>query len=335
MDTLKLFSERNRKLTEKATDFFIYDDLPKEFRVQVIYVGRETLGSREDYCSHNPNVFKAYECIVKLLRKAHGKYLHLVHENSQYNNSYENFIEEFEEFLLTEKNVNRVLDGIEVAFRIIDIYTRDPGYLFRHDADEIASDAIEELNTRFKRHNIGYQFENGQILKINSLFTHEETIKPALKLLQDPKYAGAEEEFFKAHTHYKNNNLKESMNECLKAFESTMKIICNDCGWDFPENATAKKLIDTCFDNELIPKYWQSHFASLRCLLESGVPTGRNKESGHGQGSMIKEVPVYLASSIINMTASAILMLAGASIERLNNIKLALDSGDLSNSVKP
>jgi AbiJ N-terminal domain 4 len=311
METMEIFSERQHKSSEKAADFLIYDDLPKEFRVQVIYIVRETLGSREDYCSHNPNIFKSYECIVKVLRKAHGKYIHLVHENPRYN-SYENYIEELEEFLLTEKNVNKTLDAIEIAFRIIDIYTRNASYLYRPDADTIASEAIDELNLRFKRYNIGYQFENGQILKVNSLFMHEEAIKPALKLLQDPKYAGAEEEFIKAHTHYRNNNLKESINECLKAFESTMKIICKDYEWDFPDNATAKKLIDVCFDNELIPNYWQSHFTTLRCFLESGVPTGRNKESGHGQGSEIKEVPTYLASGVINMTATAILILVGA-----------------------
>lgn len=314
MEIIEIFSERQRKSSEK--DVLTYDELPRELRVQIICICRETLGSLEDYCSYNSNVLKTYEFIVKTLRKAHGKYTHLVQENPG-NSTY---IEELEEFLLKEKNVDRTLDAVEITFRIIDIYTRKTTYLCRHDADTIATDAIEELNLRFKKHNVGYQFENGQILKINSLFTHDEVIKPVLKLLQDQKYAGAEEEFIKALTHYRNNNLKESINECLKAFESIMKIICSDCGWDFPESAPAKNLIKVCFDNNLIPQYWQSHFTSLRCLLESGVPTGRNKESGHGQGSEIKEVPMYLASALINMTASNILLLVGAATDFKNTL---------------
>lgn len=150
---------------------------------------------------------------------------------------------------------------------------------------------------------------------MSSVFEHEEVVKPVLTLLQDPRFAGAQDEFLKAHTHYRNNQFKESINECLKAFESTMKIICKEHEWEFPDNATAKKLIDICFDNELIPSYWQSHFTGLRSVLESGVPTGRNRESGHGQGSEVKEIPPYLSSSILNMTATAILFLIGASVD--------------------
>lgn len=76
-----------------------------------------------------------------------------------------------------------------------------------------------------------------------------------------------------------------------EAFESVMKSICDRRGWTYGDRATAKSLIKVCFDNEIVPAFWQSHFSSLCGLLESGVPTGRNKLSGHGQGAAPTTVP--------------------------------------------
>ena len=73
-----------------------------------------------------------------------------------------------------------------------------------------------------------------------------------------------------------------------------------------------KFLIEVCFDNGLIPSFWQSHYSSLRNLLESSVPTGRNKLSGHGQGTTPVSVPNHLVAYMLHMTASAIVFLAEA-----------------------
>ena len=122
----------------------------------------------------------------------------------------------------------------------------------------------------------------------------------------------AQQEFLKAHEHYRHGNAKEALNECLKAFESLMKIICKKRKWVISGNATAKQLIETCLNKGLIPSFWQSHFTALRSLLESGVPTGRNKVSGHGQGDNTDEVPNYLVAYMLHMTASTIVFLAEA-----------------------
>lgn len=318
MGIIDIFSERQKSASQKQDDIFTYDTLPKELRVQIIFIWHETLGSLEDYSSHNPSVFKTYEHIVKTLRKEHGKFQNLV--DSKHRLNYQNnYLNELETFFLKETNIDRALDAVEITFSIIDTYTRDSRYLFRHDADHIATDAIEELNNRFKRHKVGYRYESGQIIKIDSTFTHQEMIKPTLKLLQDPAFAGAEDEFLKAHDYYRKNDPKGCISECLKAFESTMKSICDEKGWAYPPSATASKLIDICFDNKLIPTFWQSYFSGIRTTLESGVPTGRNRTSGHGQGQKILEVPAYMASSIINMTATGILLLVGASKELENS----------------
>ena len=141
---------------------------------------------------------------------------------------------------------------------------------------------------------------------------HSEAIKPAIRLLYKKRYAGAQQEFLKAHQHYRRGETKEALNDCLKTLESLMKAICDKRRWSYPSNATAKALIDVCFENELIPKFWESQYSALRTLLESGVPTGRNKLSAHGQGTAPVEVPGHIAAYMLHMTASAIVFLAEA-----------------------
>ena len=191
----------------------------------------------------------------------------------------------------------------------------------RDDASEIADDAIDELNIRFREHGVGFQFLGGQIVRVDSEHVHSEVIKPAIRLLHEKRYAGAQQEFLNAHRHYRKGETKESLNDCLKAFESVMKAICDKRRWRYPKNATAKTLIDVCFENELIPAFWQSQYSALRTLLESGVPTGRNRLSGHGQGKEPVAVPEYIAAYMLHMTASAIVFLAEADAQLKRNCR--------------
>ncbi len=50
-------------------------------------------------------------------------------------------------------------------------------------------------------------------------------------------------------------------------------------------------------------------------MLQSGVPTLRNKQSGHGQGSTVAEVPAYMAAFTLHLTASNIVFLLSAHAE--------------------
>ena len=74
----------------------------------------------------------------------------------------------------------------------------------------------------------------------------------------------------------------------------------------------SKQLIEIAFEKELIPKFWTAHFSALRSSLESGVPTGRNKLGGHGQGPEVVEVPPHIVSYVLHQTASAIVFLVEA-----------------------
>ena len=186
--------------------------------------------------------------------------------------------------------------------------TRTWGYR----ASERADDAIAELNARFQEHGVGYAFEDGEIIRVDSQLLHAEAVKPALILLGAPEYAGAQAEFLTAHEHYRHGRDKEALAECLKALESVMKAICAKRNWAHDPNAPAKALIEVLFDKGLVPTFWNGHFHALRSTLEAGVPTARNRLGGHGQGTEVVQVPKYLVAYVLHMTASAVVFLAEA-----------------------
>jgi len=64
------------------------------------------------------------------------------------------------------------------------------------------------------------------------------------------------------------------------------------------------------FEKGLVPPIWAQHFSGLRGMLESGVPTARNRLGGHGQGTDIVDVPKHFVAFAIHQTAAAIVFLA-------------------------
>jgi len=303
---IDLYSKRQKAKEGDVSDVYQYDNIPSTLLVQIIHIWNDVLGDIYQYRNSNYEVMKAYEYIVKGLRREYG-----VFKLPGYLGRDENFLIELNDYLVTELNVDKLLDVIELSFKVINLYTRRYSYLSRDKASKIADEAISELNTRFKEHGIGYQFiKENMIIRIDSELTHAEIIKPALRLLNEIMYKGAQEEFLSAFEHFRNNKNKEAMNDCLKAFESTMKAIFDKHKWEYQPTANAKQLIKICFDNKLIPPFWESQMTSLRCILESSIPTGRNKVSGHGQGSIPTNAPNELVYYMLNMTASTILFLA-------------------------
>jgi hypothetical protein len=101
----------------------------------------------------------------------------------------------------------------------------------------------------------------------------------------------------------------ECINEYLKAFESTMKAICDKRGWSYNPNATASPLLDTCKQNGLFPSYMETCLAGLRSVLQN-VATMRNKLSGHGQDSQPIQITEETAAFVLQSTAANILFLA-------------------------
>lgn len=289
MAVAKLFSKRQRELRGETLDVYVYDDIPVGLRVQMVQIAREIIGLGGAYSGRSESAYKA---IVEALRREYGVFLLPPVEDWQRLGHQE----ELAEFILHEPDVERVLDAVELICGLMPNFSR-------------GEEAIAEINGRFKEHGIGFEYTEDRIMRVDSEYVHEEVIKPALRILSDSKYAGARQEFLSAHAHYRSGKTKECLNDCLKAFESTMKSICDRRGWKYKSGATAKDLIQVCLDQDLIPAFWQSHFSSLRAGLEGGVPTGRNKLGGHGQGVSPVKVPDYLAAYMLNMTAATIVFL--------------------------
>jgi hypothetical protein len=308
MSIFDLFSKRQKILRGDVPDVYSYDKIPQALRVQIVHIWNDTLGEENEYFSSSYGTGRAFQFIVDTLCREYG--LFNLRNSNDYGNR--NYRAELVNFLLREEDHEKILDAVELSFRVIDRFTRKWDFLLRSNASELADDAIEELNVRFQEHGIGYRFEEGEVVRVDSELLHAEAVKPALALLRSPEYAGAQAEFLKAHEHYRHARAKEALAECLKSLESVMKSICAKRNWTHAPNATSRVLIQLIFDKGLVPQFWEQHFSALRSTLESGVPTARNRLGGHGQGTDVVQVPTHLVAYVLHQTASAIVFLAEA-----------------------
>ena len=312
MSIFDLFSFRQAMDRDAVPDVYQYDLIPETLRVQIVHILKDALGSERDYAEGSAfQVAKTYEFIVKQLCREYGVFELTAHDRY----ADQVYMDQLFRFLLTERSVERVLDAVELSCRSISKLTSEYAYRHRVDARMEAAAAIAELNERFKRAACGYRFESGQILRVDSEFVHAAVVKPALNLLSNKMFAGAEAEFLSAHEHLRHGRHKEALVECVKAFESTMKIMAGRRKWQHDPKATAKPLLELMFNQHLVPAFWSQHFSSFRALLESGVPTARNRGAGHGQGQAVTAVPESIAVFALNQTASALVYLVSADSE--------------------
>lgn len=302
MQIFKIFSKREKERRGEVPDGYQYGTIPPELRAQVIHIWEDAYGP--DNPLHGSR--EVYEGIRYILLREYGQLTLGGDPDYPY--------EEVRSFFLETEEAEKTVDVIEISFKYIDDYVRDKIGRFRNSQIS-PDDAISELNHRFREHGVGFQFESGQIIRVDSEFLHSEAMKPTLRILSDPMYAGANEEFLKAHKHYRAKRYQECMNECLKAFESCIKTICTKRRWKYKETDSINRLIDIVFDKEVIPAFIQSHFTALKSTLVSGAPTIRNRRSGHGQGPTQITVPESLATYMLHLTASNILFLAKADEE--------------------
>ena len=301
MAIFDLYSKRQKRLRGEIPDVFTYDNIPQSLRVQIVHIIRDAIGEDKNY---NQKPEQAYEFIHDTLCREYGKFS----LGEGYNESHK---ERVLNFLLQTKNTEEVIDVIELSFKYIDRVIKNDyqEYTYYTTVKIKPEDAIEELNERLKEHGIGFSFDGSEIIRVDSTYVHSEITKPTISLLWNGKFKGANEEYLKAHEHYKKGRNKECLTDCLKAFESTMKSICKVKGWKYKETDTAKRLIQICFNNGLVPTFTQNQFTSLQNLLESGIPTIRNKLGGHGQGQTPKKVDNEMTRYGLNLTGTNIIFL--------------------------
>jgi hypothetical protein len=301
MSIFNIFSKRQKFLRGETPDVYVYNNIPQKLKAQIIHIVRDAIGINLD-TRYSDKSDEIYQYIFNALCREYGKFS-LAQGDSA--------VHQLFTFFETSKNVEENLDFIELTFQTIqDLIGNQFNYYANQTNATMSPDvAINELNQRFKENGIGYQFEGNEIIKVDSTYIHTEITKPVISLLWSKKFLGANEEYLKAHEHYRHNRNKECLTECLKAFESTLKIICKEKKWAFNQNDTSKKLIQICFQNELVPTFTQNQFTSLQNLLESGIPTIRNKVGGHGQGQIPQKVDDEMTRYGLNLTGTNIIFL--------------------------
>lgn len=294
----KLYTDRLKKLNNEI-DVFEYDNFPISFRNQLFYIFSDLIEPFEEY---NPNIWNYVEllfCREKGLKRM-GRF-----PASSYCGK-ENI-----ECYISKCNNLDLLDFIDYYFHLFDSNFRNlkPGDNPIYDADGAVSDAIKELNDRFKQHNLGYEFINSQIIRIDNTLIHKEIVKPTLNLLSEEGFEGAEDEMTRAYEARRNGDNKNAILNSCKSFESTMKTICEKKGYIYTEKDSARNLINILADNEFFPKYMSTFLQNLKNLLESGTPVIRNKQAGHGQGTEVVEPSNEFTDYAIHLAATNILFL--------------------------
>ena len=326
MPVSDIFAKRKQRIENAGKPvIYLYDQLPGPFRVQVAHILRGAIGSPFDF-NGPPYADPIYLTKVQWWSEIHDTLAReigvfdLVTPKGPFGQ--EDRMAHCFQFVLGGEDVDLVLSLIEFSFGLIDTTVREfvQQELSRRGLPAIGAmgisqlpdDAIQELNHRFREHAIGYQYQGGQIVRVDSQYLHAETVEPAISLLYNEGFEGALQEFLNAHKHYRERNNKEAIREASNAFESTLKTICDRRQWSYLQNPSASHLIKAVFDNHLISTEMQSHFNGLQAVLASGVPTIRNNYAGHGQGSEPVAIPDHLAAYALHLTASNIVFLVNA-----------------------
>ena len=202
----EIFSKRQQRKQSGNSDTCHYEKIPDELRVQVLYIW-EKVWEKADYNSFgefrlSELAREGYRSIEATLREEYG--VLALGEGNDSDDEDEDLYQIVSNFLLKTEDTDKVIDVIEVSFRYIDQVIRDKFYLPNDDGlDEIfgprlrgispdgipPDEAIDHLNRRFRQHGVGYQYESGQIVKVDSQDIHSEVVKPAKELPNNTQQA--------------------------------------------------------------------------------------------------------------------------------------------------
>jgi AbiJ N-terminal domain 4 len=280
---LDIFSKRSKPLP----DVYTYD-LPQKLRMQIVHILRDDIGHH-----HNRDYWQE---IASSIAREHGiERLPSDQGYSLYDRH--DYLHDCLNYLLNA-TPSEAVDLIEHVTRFVDFVLRDER---SHWKDRSADAIVAELNHRFRENGCGYQYENGKIVRVDSHVVHAEVVKPALVLVSERGFEGPNGEYRTAHEHYRHGRIEEAITEACKAFESTIKAICDARGWPYEKTATASGLVKVLISNGLVEAHNESGLIY--------VATIRNKLSGHGAGAKPRDVSDEQAAHAIHLAAANIVLL--------------------------
>lgn len=300
------YAKRKRR-AERAgePDVYSYNEIPDFLKKQVALVLDAAIG----IWAHDTSYFyrhgnKGWTLVDDIMTREHESY-YKMRGNSNLDTPRARFLH----FVRNASDVDEWLSIVEVACRLLSALRSEPS---ARGATESGPRAVDEINARLQEHSVGYQFENGEIIRVDSQFTHAEIIKPALALLTKRGFETANDDFMTAHRHYRNHENKDAVVAANRAFESALKAVFKLNGWEYGAGDRASDLVKKARQSGLFPDYLDSGFDSYIAMMKTGLPNVRNNAGGHGSGPADPEVPAYLARYAIDMTAANIVLIATA-----------------------
>src|SRR5690348_14068811 len=187
MPIFDLYSKRRKRATQVGQpEVYSYEPIPVPFRVKVVHILREAIGVPEQYGPPNPE--HAWKLVHDVITREKGLFTL---------GEYGNYDEQCCDWFLSATNSDDALDFIEVSFSVVDNCIGPLGqWEMESQGVRLGSvDAIEELNGRFREEGLGYQYENGEVMRVDNRFVHAEIVKPALVQLTGKPFEKANEEF--------------------------------------------------------------------------------------------------------------------------------------------
>jgi len=299
-----LFSRRKKRIEGKEKDFFSYE-IPEKVRNQILITIFENL-------THNKGGISLYGGLdeFKLLRQ---KFLKETGKSSLMN---EILAEKDLEKFIRHSSSEELMDFIEflLAFKI---------WLYSKGYSNTLSEAEtirKELNRCFLMNKIGYEIIPAMlkddlpyiIVPVYSKFLHVETIKRPLALLYNANFKGSLLEFERALEKFKDEDYVGSIQEANKSFESVLKSILdmNNIEYDEKKEGTSKKLVEKLIKSDFIDSSLKDAFDRLIKILESGLPTIRNRPGiGHGSGIEPKLIDKSYAEFALHLAGAYIVFL--------------------------
>lgn len=299
------YAHRKRLETQGELDVYRYDVAPEQLRHQLCMTFREGIGyyfQSGAYDFNEPhNANDLWREVDKVCRKELLSYLEHTRER--------NLSTRFCNFVMHAQDIDDFLSAVEIGCVALSVVKDDYGSMEHRGAEQRGDEAIKEVNYRFEQHAIGFQFENRHIIRVDSTIVHAEVIKPALMILTAPLFAKANEDFMTSHTHYRNGAYKDCVTAANRAFESTLKAICDAELWAYDKGDRASELVTKVTTNGLFTHDFDKGFMSYVAMLKTGLPAVRNDAGGHGEGLSSAAVTPQIARFALNLTATNILFL--------------------------
>jgi HEPN domain-containing protein len=296
---------RRRDQAAKAgkPEIYAYDEMPEALINQIIMIWSDALRegryfrmgtNKSDACSED-----AWKFVERVFQREHG--IPVLYRHDPYSNFAPPAAYRVTHFFRTSESNDHRLDIIELVFAVV----------FRSDIAR-REEHIDELNKLFKLSGVGYQFVEGKLVRLDSTVAHEELVKPALVLLGRKGFEKADEQYRSAHDHYRRDEYPQAITQAGKAFESALKAICSDKGWEYSDGARASDLVKVAVKNGLFPEWLDKGITAYVAMISTGLPDVRNNAGAHGTSPDAAPVSAYLARYALHISAANILFVAEA-----------------------